>query len=235
MLTNFLQLETGGTMSHLSVQDFKIAIELIEEDEVFKPIKRMPELSNAHPRKSIFVGCPDCDQLKSVMVFHGQEIGQKLHGVGMVHGGGAAFSSLSPINRACPHSFPIEWFEWKIREEAGVLKQTSTISWYSHAPCGAAYSYNLSLPAVVELHFACAVAFWKNARTKNGERFLIRPYFHIDFGNLRSRRNGSGKDKKTYWSDFTAWMYAREKYMDAIRTLPKGLILSPEDAVASLY
>jgi len=202
-------------MAHLSDADVRLIFVLIEAG-VLKPVSQMPQL-NPQPRKSVYIGCADCDQLKSTMVFHGTRLNQKLHLVGSIHGGGAAFHASSPLNVGCPHSFPYKWFCWKIAHEACKLKSTDVVSWYSHAPCGAAATYGVTLAQLMELHFNNADAFVAFMKSEHGKEFRVQPFFHVDFQHHRG--SVGQKDKRTFWTDKAAWLDFRSSCMDEIDAL----------------
>ena len=165
--------------------------------------------------KSLYWGCPDCDLILKKMKYHGRAMNQLLHPIGH-EGGGIAIHPLSPVHRNQGYRFPIDYF-LKRMASVGSLKQTRSISVYSHAPCGAARHFGLSLPEQIELTLV-GRGLLEQELTSQGHRFEIVPYFHVYWGE--HKQEGPEHDN-TYMVSRDAWMLNRHKYAREIGRLPQ--------------
>lgn len=170
-------------------------------------------------RRSVFVGCPDCDKLKDKMMSHGTIIGQKLHPVAALHGGGVAFHPKSPLNGPVP--FPWEWFCYKI-EEALRLKHTDCVSWYEHAACAAVYGQGLNIAQATELSLANRGYFVEYMQRQYRPGIQVPAYVHVDYHGARN-----DKTRRTYPIDIPAWLEFRDRVRDYFIDLPYTMPLVP--------
>jgi hypothetical protein len=171
---------------------------------------------HAHkPRKAIYVGCPDCDQLKSIMVFHGTTLRQKLHPVAAIHGGGSAFHRRSPFNTA-PVEFPELWYLYQIASAFDV-KRTRNVAFYAHTKCGAAARLGISIPQTIELLLYNRGFVETNLGRISCHHPVVEAYFHVDFGDKR---------KRTYEVDINEWVRIRDRFADELTKLSAMLPLS---------
>ncbi len=199
-------------MVEMSTLDIDLYTQMIEAGV-------LTDTKQASTRRAIFVGCPDCDKLKDKCRHHGLKIGQKLHPMGAMHGGAAAFHPKSPLNGPVP--FPLEWFCYKIYE-AFLVKATESVAWYTHAPCGAAYAAGLNLAQLIELQLTNRGYFINYMQNKYRiPRLEVSPYIHLDLQAIRSE-----KIRRTFLIDLTAWLEFRDQIRDHLSTLPYQMPLT---------
>ncbi|MGE5392531.1 MAG: hypothetical protein ACM3NH_02190 [Candidatus Saccharibacteria bacterium] len=167
-------------------------------------------------RRTVFVGCPDCDELKDKMVFHGTVLGEKFHPIAPVHGGASAFH---PASLMMPHGaprIPYDYFLYEIARSAEI-KNTRKVSFYSHAPCSAAGAAGFSIPQLIEMQlYNRGLLDFSLSRFHSPMEVL--PYFHVDFQETRTAGkagqtpNSGKKDKKTFLVSRAAWLDVREQF-----------------------
>lgn len=157
-------------------------------------------------RKTMHVGCADCDRLKDQMVFHGTVIGEKFHPIGAIHGGGSAFHPSSLMMPSDAPAFPYDYYVYEIKRGAEI-KNTRKVSFYSHTPCSAAGAAGLSVPQVIELQLVNRDLLDEHLAARQYPMEVV-PYFHVDYGNLRKRQ----KDKRTFLVSRAAWLEVRDRF-----------------------
>lgn len=195
-------------MAQLSAE-MKGHIEYLIEKQVLVSTQqevREYDLFDRRFRKTIYVGCPDCDQLKDKMVFHGTRLGEKFHPIAPVHGGASAFHPASLMMPDGAPRIPFDYFVYEIIR-AGQIKNTRKVSFYSHAPCAAAHAANFSVPQLVELQLYNRGELDLRL-SRDGFPMEVRPYFHVSFGPT----SGSEKNKKTFIVSREAWLQVREEF-----------------------
>lgn len=198
----------------LSSLDFDL-IENLRQTGVLADARVRPE-----NRRTVFVGCPDCDKLKDQFRHHGTQIGQKPHPIAPPHGGGAGFHSRSPLNGPIP--FPWKWFCYKI-DEAFLVKQTNSVAWYIHAPCRAAFEAKLNVAQLIELTLTNRGYFVQYMQKKHyRDGIQVTPYLHVDFTDSIHQR----KIRRTYEIDIAAWIDFRHTVRHYIDSLPYKLPLT---------
>jgi hypothetical protein len=211
-------------MGEITATD-KGLIDMMKTHRVFVPITDSDGAVASQfkdvPRCAIYVGCPDADQLKSVMTFHGQTLGQKLHPSAPLHGGLASFHPDSPMHQdATP--FPLEWMLEQIHMGMKV-KQTNRVAGYSHFQCAMAKAKGVNFGQLLELHFFNQQFLQDRLREKYGREIpdiTVRGYVQVDYGLMQ---DGVTKRKRTYYADADRWIATRIHFADDIKGLPYRL------------
>jgi hypothetical protein len=172
--------------------------------------------------KGVYWGCPDCDHLLSKLKHHGRNRNQILHPLGP-EGGGISVSPDSPL--WANERFPLDHYVRRIITVANI-KNTKSVSLYSHLPCGAATLANISVPQMIELTLLGRGIL--DAKLRANGPFEIVPYLHVYWGE--HKENGP-ESNNTYMICREAWMDAREDYMLELASLPSRCLLM-ESALA---